>query len=145
MARHPVFDALERFLHPRALKPSLSENDWRFLERCREVVGQHEADPEFTATMAASLLGMSRMHLNRKLRALTGQSTHEFIRTMRLETARDLLQKHMPVELIAGSVGFKSSSHFAKVFRQRFGAKPSAYRTMKSLAREPPRMKSSGE
>ena len=85
------------------------------------------------------------MHLNRKLRALTGQSTHEFIRTMRLETARDLLQKHMPVEFIAGSVGFKSSSHFAKVFQQRFGAKPSTYRTMKSQAREPPRMKSSGE
>jgi transcriptional regulator GlxA family with amidase domain len=95
--------------------------------------------------MAASLLGMSRMHLNRKLRALTGQSTHEFIRTMRLETARDLLQKHMPVECIAGSVGFRSSSHFEKVFRERFGAKPSTYRTMKTLAGEAPRTRSSGE
>ncbi len=145
MARHPVFDALERFLHPRAVKFSLSEKDRQFLERCREVVAEHEADPEFTAMKAASLLGMSRMHLNRKLRALTGRSTHEFIRTMRLDAARDLLQKDMPVGIIAGSVGFKSSSHFAKVFRQRFGAKPSTYRAMKTMAREPPHKGSSGE
>jgi transcriptional regulator GlxA family with amidase domain len=85
------------------------------------------------------------MHLNRKLQALTGQSTHEFIRTMRLEAARDLLPMPLSVEFIAEAVGFKSSSRFAKVFKERFGARPSRYRTMKSLAREPPRVKSPGE
>lgn len=109
------------------------------------IVAQHYSDRGFTTQVAAASVGMSRMHLNRKLQALTGQSTHEFIRTMRLEAARELLQKPLSVQSIAESTGFKSSSHFAVVFRQRFGVRPSKYRAVKSQAREPPRMKSPGK
>lgn len=136
---------LDGFPHHQSRKPPLSAFDREFLERFREVIAQHYADTGFTTLAAAASVAMSRMHLNRKLRALTGQSTHEYIRTMRLEAARDLLQKPLPVEFIAESVGFKSSSHFAKVFRERFGARPSTYRKMRSLARKRPRAKSLGE
>ena len=139
MGRNPVFDVLDRLLHHQARKPPVSASNREFLERFREIVMQHRSDTAFTTQAAATSVAMSRMHLNRKLRALTGQSTHEFIRTVRLEAARDLLQSSLSVERIAESVGFKSSSHFAEVFRERFGARPSTYRTMKSLARQPPR------
>jgi transcriptional regulator GlxA family with amidase domain len=139
MVRHSVFDALGRFLHPKAELDSHSVGDQQFLERFQEVVRQHGADPEFTTATAASILGMSRMHLNRKLRLLTGCSTHGYIQGMRLEEARDLLSQPWPVAFVARSCGFKSSSHFARAFRERFGDSPSGFRARQSLARQPTR------
>lgn len=145
MSRNPVIEALDRFLHRRTRRPPLSGGDREFLRQFRLTVAQHYSDRGFTTQVAAASAGMSRMHLNRKLRALSGQSTHEFIRAMRLDAACELLQKPLSVESIAKSTGFKSSSHFAVVFRKRFGVGPSRYREMKSLAREPPRMKPARE
>jgi transcriptional regulator GlxA family with amidase domain len=134
MARNPVMEALNRFLFPQATKVRLSASNLEFLERLRTAVSEHYSDPEFTTAAAAESVEMSRMHLNRKLRELTGQSTHEFIKTMRLEAARNLLPKPLPVAFIAHSVGFRSSSHFAGAFREKFGAPPSEYRTRKTMA-----------
>lgn len=134
MASNPVMDALNRFLFPQPPRARPSAGDQQFLERFRTVVSENYSDPNFTTAAAAENIEMSRMHLNRKLRELTGQSTHEFIKTMRLEAARDLLPKPLPVAFIAHSVGFKSSSHFAGAFRQKFGTTPSEYRTRKPPA-----------
>ncbi len=134
MASNPVMDALNRFLFPKPAKARPSAGDQQFLERFRTIVTKNYPDPDFTTAAAAMNLEMSRMHLNRKLRELTGQSTHEFIKTMRLEAARELLPKPLPVSVIAHSVGFKSSSHFAGVFREKFGAPPSEYRVRKAAA-----------
>ena len=133
MVRNPVVDILNRFLFPQSTKIQRSARDQQFLERFRTAIAQHYSDPGFTTSAAADSVEMSRMHLNRKLREMTGLSTHEFIKTMRLEAARDLLPKPLPVAFIARSVGFKSSSHFAGVFREKFGAPPSQYRTRNSL------------
>lgn len=133
MERNPIFGAVDRFLHPKPPKPIPSEGDREFLERFRALVVKHYPDPEFTTEAAAAHVQLSRMHLNRKLRALTGQSTHEFIRTMRLEAARDLLPDPLPVARIARSVGFKSDSHFAQAFREKFGTPPSVYRANQLL------------
>ncbi len=134
MASNPVMDALNRFLFPQPPKARPSAIDLQFLERFRTIVSEHYSDPAFTTAAAAGKVEMSRMHLNRKLRELTGQSTHEFIKTMRLEAARELLPKPLPVAFIAHSVGFKSSSHFAGVFRSKFGVPPSEYRVRKTAA-----------
>jgi transcriptional regulator GlxA family with amidase domain len=134
MARNPVTEILNRFLFPQAPRVHPSASNQEFLGRFRTTVSQHYSDPGFTTAAAAESIEMSRMHLNRKVRELTGQSTHEFIKTMRLEAARDLLPKPLPVAFIAHSVGFKSSSHFAAAFRERFGAPPSEYRVRKTVA-----------
>ena len=71
---------------------------------------------------------MSRSSLNRKLQALTNQSTHEFIRSLRLKRAAQLLKKATgSVTEIAYSVGFNNVSHFSKIFRQQFGQLPRDY------------------
>jgi transcriptional regulator GlxA family with amidase domain len=145
MARIPFSRVFHGFLHHQGRKNPLSASDEEFLARFREIVAQHHSDRAFTTQVAAESVAVSRMHLNRKLQALTGKSTHEFIRAMRLEAARDLLQMPLSVEFIARAVGFKSSSHFAKAFRQKFGVRPSKYRTLKSQAREPPRARSPGK
>ncbi len=131
MASNPVMDALNRFLFPQPYKVHPSASDQEFLQRFRAMVSEHYSDPDFTTAAAAENVEMSRMHLNRKLRELTGQSTHEFIKTARLEAARTLLSRPLPVAFIAHSVGFKSSSHFAGAFREMFGTSPSEYRTRK--------------
>jgi AraC-like DNA-binding protein len=141
MARKLVIDALTRFLRPHPSTPPLTPEDQKFLEQFQVAVTEHQSESEFTTSKAATALGMSRMHLNRKLHALTGQSTHEYIRRVRLEGARELLSQPVPVGYIAQSFGFKSKSHFAKAFRQQFGTSPSTFRAKQYLAREPTTLK----
>jgi len=146
MARKLVLDALTRILRPRTSIPPLSPEDQKFLERFQETVTVHQSESAFTTADAAAALGISRMHLNRKVHALTGLSTHEYIRQTRLEGARVLLSRQLPVAFIAKSFGFKSMSHFAKAFRQRFGVRPSVYRAAASsgIAPENPKPRNTG-
>jgi transcriptional regulator GlxA family with amidase domain len=144
MARNSVMEILNRFLIPQTPRVRRSPRDQEFLEHFRMTVSEHYSDPRFTTAVAAESVKMSRMHLNRKLRELTGQSTHEFIKSMRLEAARNLLPKPLPVAFIAHSVGFKSSSHFAGAFREKFGALPSEYRTQKPMANNSSQTKRNG-
>lgn len=70
--------------------------------------------------------GMSRMQLHRKLKALTNQSISEFIKTVRLERALELLaEKQLNISEISYTTGFSSPNHFSRVFKEKFGKKPS--------------------
>jgi AraC-like DNA-binding protein len=137
MPRIPLLDALGRLLHPVHSKPLVTVKDRVFLDQFCRIVAEQQSNPKFSTGAAAARIGISRMHLNRKLRALTGQSTHDFILGKRLDAARCLLSGSLPIESIAQSVGFKSSSHFSRVFRERFGTTPSDFRAKESLARQP--------
>lgn len=119
----------EKYRHSIALgTPDLpaSSADERFLKKAITAVERHLSEAGYeTATLAYELC-MSRMNLNRKLHALTGHSTHAFIRTLRLHRAAQLLrQRSGTVSEIAFDVGFSSVSHFAKAFHEQFGEFPS--------------------
>ncbi len=106
----------------------LTSLDTQLLERAIEIVERHIADSDFSTDTFGKALGLSRSQLHRKLSALTGQSAHQFIRTLRLKRAAQLLQHHAGnVSDIAYQVGFNSLSHFAKVFREMYNMSPSAY------------------
>ena len=78
--------------------------------------------------MFANEMAMSRAHLNRKLRGLLGQRTGEFIRTMRLKRAAELLrQKSGSVSEVAYQVGFNHLSYFARCFKEQYGKLPHEY------------------
>ena len=99
-----------------------------FLEQVRQVVEAHLADANFSIDWLADEVGMSRRHLNRKLRALTKLSASGYVRTMRLERAAQLLEQHYgTVAEVAYQVGFKNADHFSRVFHQVFGVPPSKY------------------
>jgi len=72
---------------------------------------------------------MSRMQLHRKLLALTNKSANNFIRSLRLKRAAELLRQHYGnVAQIAYEVGFNNPSYFAECFRKQFGKLPSEYK-----------------
>jgi len=93
-----------------------------------DVFENHVAESDFNTEDFAREIGMSRSNLHRKLQALTNQPTHEFLRSLRLKRAAQLLKKSAaPVSEVAYAVGFNNLSHFTKIFRQQFGQTPSEY------------------
>lgn len=107
---------------------AVTSSDARFLKKLMESVEKHMADPDCGTETLAQDVYMSRMQLNRKLQALTGYSTHEFLRTQRLKRAAQILQQHAGnMSEVAYEVGFASPSHFARAFKEQFGVPPSEY------------------
>jgi DNA-binding response OmpR family regulator/nitrogen-specific signal transduction histidine kinase len=73
-------------------------------------------------------LCMDRTGLYRKLSAVVGQTPSEFIRSVRLKKAAELLKKGLSVSEVSGLVGFSTMSYFTKCFQDEFGVKPSRYK-----------------
>jgi DNA-binding response OmpR family regulator len=107
---------------------SLPSADEKFLQRATEVAEKLLMEPEFGPERFAHELALSRAHLNRKLRGLLGQRTGDFLRTLRLKRAAELLhQKSGTVSEIAFQVGFNHLSYFARSFKAQYGQSPSEY------------------
>jgi YesN/AraC family two-component response regulator len=121
----------EKFSQLIDLKPgdiSASSMDEQFMQRLLSVFEGHIDNPKFGIIEFAREVGISRVHLNRKLQALTNHSTHDFIRTLRLQRAARLLSNASgTVSEIAYKVGFNNLSHFSKAFREHFGQLPSTF------------------
>jgi AraC-like DNA-binding protein len=93
-----------------------------------KVAEEFLGDSEFSAEQFSREVGLSRMQLHRKLVALTDQTTSDFLRTIRLKRAAQLLEAQMGnISEIAYSVGFSSLSYFSKSFRDHFGVQPTEY------------------
>ena len=87
----------------------------------------------FNGDVLASELNISRMGLHRKIKALTGQSTGEFIRTVRLKRACELLQNpEKNISEVCYEVGFNSPSYFSTCFTEMYKMTPSEYKTAKT-------------
>ena len=100
-----------------------------FLSRFRKLVRAHLSDPELSVEWMGSELGLSRVQLYRKTKALTGYSPVELVRITRLKEAEKLLKtsEHTVAE-IAYEVGFSSPSYFSKCYRELFGSLPTEAR-----------------
>ncbi len=121
----------ERFGREIKLKPAdiaITSADERFLNKAMELVEAHIPDMAFTAEVFARKMYLSQMQLHRKIKALTNRSPWEFVRTLRLERACQLLQKHAAtIAEIAYQVGYSDPSHFADAFRRQLGVSPSEF------------------
>jgi AraC-like DNA-binding protein len=113
-------------LNPREL--SVTSADVKFLNRVKEVVEKNLINPDFNVEDFSGEVGMSRMTLHRKLKAVTGLSAKELIQEMRLRRAAQLLEKNIgTIAEVAYEVGFKEPSYFTKCFQKRFNVLPSEY------------------
>ena len=111
-------------------KITVKSPDEIFIKKALEVVDQNLSNSEFTVEAFQKEIGMSRMQLHRKLKALTNFSASEFIRDIRLQRASDLLAGNgLNVTEVAYSCGFNSVSYFTQCFKQKFGMSPSSYKT----------------
>lgn len=121
----------QRFAQEVILMPkdiSISSGDELFLVRLQKVLDKNITNSEFSIENFGYEMGVSRMQLHRKLKALTGQTASEFLRTQRLKLALKLLQeKKISISEIGYTVGFNDPSYFAKCFKQEFGRSPSEY------------------
>ncbi len=99
--------------------------DTVFLSKLLGIVKQRIDDQQLSVESLSADLFLSRSHLYRKTKALTGMSVNQFIRRVRLERARELLEQQAgQVSEVAYQVGFTSPSYFAKCFREQYGCLP---------------------
>ena len=121
----------QRFAAAVELKPeevAVNSIDQEFLENALGIVESRMDDEQFSVEVLAQEIGMSRPQLNRKLRALVNQSTNQFIQSIRLQRAADLLRKQSgTVAEIAFQTGFSSTAYFIKCFKGKYGETPGSF------------------
>jgi ligand-binding sensor domain-containing protein/signal transduction histidine kinase/DNA-binding response OmpR family regulator len=113
-------------LHPRKL--DLVSPDEKFLNKLMQLVEDKMEDPDFNVGSLVADIGMSQTVLYKKIKALTGLSITDFIKSQRLKQAAQLLADHkLNISEVAYSVGFNDRKYFSKEFRKQFGVAPSDY------------------
>ncbi|HNW49715.1 MAG TPA: two-component regulator propeller domain-containing protein [Prolixibacteraceae bacterium] len=99
-----------------------------FLKKTISIISEKMIESEFNGDILASELNISRMGLHRKIKALTGQTTGEFIRNIRLKKACELLSVDgMNISEVCYSVGFNSPSYFTTCFTELYKMTPTEY------------------
>ena len=97
-----------------------------FMQKFRDFIEKNISDSDLSVETIGAELGLSRVQLYRKVKALTGQSPVELLRTARLKKGRELLQTTTKnISEVAYEVGFTAPSYFTKCFKDEFGISPS--------------------
>ncbi|MBO6029285.1 MAG: response regulator [Bacteroidales bacterium] len=104
--------------------------DQKLMARIMESLESNMDNPDYSVEQMASDVGMHRMNLYRKIQSLYGMTPSEFIRTMRLKRAAQLLtdDPNLNVSEVADMVGFNTVKYFTKYFKELFGVQPSQYK-----------------
>lgn len=109
-------------------KTDIVSLDDKLIQNAIKVVEKNLSDPEFSVEILSKELGMSRVHLYKKMVALTGTSPVEFIRKIRLQRAVQLLdESQLTVAEVAYQVGFNNRKYFTKYFKEEYKVLPSMY------------------
>ena len=102
------------------------------VERAIEIVKKNLDDTNFSVEQFALKIGMSRSSLLLKLKSVTGQSSSEFIRTIRINNAAKLINSEKySISDIIYMVGFSDPKYFRTCFKKQFGMRPSEYLKIK--------------
>ena len=102
--------------------------DDKLIERVMKVINENLANPNLTVEMLCEQIGISRVHLHRKLKELTNQTTRNFIRNVRLKQAATLLsEKRYTVAETAALTGFTDPNNFSTAFKELYGVPPTTY------------------
>jgi len=97
-----------------------------FIDKVRTYIIENISTPNLTSEIISHQFGMSRMQLYRKLKALIQFTPAEYVRSIRLETAMQLLQtEDFNISQIAYQTGFSSPTHFTRAFKKVYGKTPS--------------------
>lgn len=105
----------------------LSTADETFLRKVLQHVEQNIDNPEYSVEVLSRDMGMDRTGLYRKLISIVGKTPTNFIRSIRLKRAAQLLKEGYTVAEVADRVGFSTSSYLSKCFQEEFGMRPSQY------------------
>lgn len=108
---------------------TIVSGDRQWLNKVDDVIREHLSDPGFNVDVLAGALAMSSSSLLRRIKALVGVTTNEYIRIFRLRTAARLIsEENYRISEIAYMVGFDDKSYFSKMFQKQFGVLPKEYK-----------------
>ena len=95
-----------------------------------EIIQQNFDKDDFTIKDICEQAGISRMNLHRKIKKRTGKGTSAYIRHLRLEKAKEILETEEDINVaeVAFQVGFKDPNYFTRLFKEAYGKTPSAFK-----------------
>lgn len=106
----------------------LRSSDQVLLEKILKLINENIADSDLNVEFLANGVGMSRVHMHRKLKELTNQSARDFIKSIRLKQAAELLStQKIGISELAYALGFSNLSHFSNSFHEFYGMSPKEY------------------
>ncbi|WP_176884916.1 hybrid sensor histidine kinase/response regulator transcription factor [Dyadobacter soli] len=113
-----------------------SEKDKAFFQTLLKLIEDHMQDPELDVDFLCKNLYVSRTKLYQKIKGITDQSVGDFIRTLRLKKAIQIMtHEDIPLNKVVERVGLQSSSNFSRVFKKEYGKSPLQF--MQALKRNP--------
>ena len=102
--------------------------DDQLLERVMKVINKNISNSDLSVDGIADEVGISRVHLHRKMKELTGQTPHDFIRNIRLKQAANLLaSRNMNITEVMYACGFNNAASFSTIFKKFYGMSPREY------------------
>jgi ligand-binding sensor domain-containing protein/signal transduction histidine kinase/DNA-binding response OmpR family regulator len=105
-----------------------SSKDKEFMDNLLTRIEGHLMNPDFDISVLTSSMGMSKTNLYQKIKQLTGQSTGDFIRTIRLKKAAYIMtHEDVPISEVILRIGIQTQSYFTKAFKKEFGKTPSQF------------------
>ncbi|ASB49714.1 hybrid sensor histidine kinase/response regulator transcription factor [Alkalitalea saponilacus] len=126
--RNALIDKFRNEIHLKPTDITITNTDQLFVEKLLDITNKFLSDPEFSVEHLSSQLNMSYRSLARKIKALTDQTAIEFIRTMRLKRAAELLSSsNLTVNEISTQTGFNDPAYFSRCFRDEFKTSPTDY------------------
>ncbi|HEY4785210.1 MAG TPA: two-component regulator propeller domain-containing protein [Bacteroidales bacterium] len=122
----------EKYSSSKTLEPAkeytTNNLDAAFLEKATQIVLENIENPDFSLPELRDKMGMSRTNLFNKIQSITGQNPSNFVRTIRLKYAAQLLvQNNSSIKDICYKCGFNSPAYFIKTFRELYGQTPKEY------------------
>lgn len=106
---------------------TVTSTDEKFLRKLMEIFEKKINDPNFNVESICTEISMSRTNLHHKIKAITGQTSSEFLRSFRIKRAGQLLLKGLTVSETMYEIGISSRSYFIKSFKEIFEELPSEY------------------
>lgn len=107
---------------------TITSVDEQLIQKALECIEKNMDNTEYAVEELSRDLGMTRMNLYRKLQSITGNTPSDFIKSIRLKRAAQLLQgSQLTMVEVADRVGFSSASYFTKCFKEMFGVLPTQY------------------
>ena len=125
---------------PQSALPQIivEERDKQLLDLMDRWLSDHLGDPAFSVDELASVMGYGRSQFYKKVKNLTGQTPADYVRTLRMNRAADLLRSEtITVAEVCYQVGFSDPHYFGKMFKQQFGITPKKYQQGQSKNVEP--------
>ena len=102
--------------------------DEQLLDRVMKVINKNISNSDLSVDRIADEVGISRVHLHRKMKELTGQTPHDFIRNIRLKQAAQLLSsQNMNITEVMYACGFNNAASFSTIFKKFYGISPREY------------------